>query len=371
MDPRVFDAMKPYFLEIYGNAASKSHAFGWAAEEAVDYARGQVASLIGASEKEIIFTSGATESNNLSLLGLMEHGVRTNRKHIVSTEIEHSAVLEPLRLLSEAGFEITRIRPEASGAVSFSRILSAVRSDTLAVSVMQINNETGIRQPIKEIASGLTDEEVVFHVDAAQGASMEFETIQHPRIDLISVSGHKMYGPKGVGALICKRDRGAQGKLRPLMVGGGQELGLRPGTVPVHLVSGLGAACESSINKGVDRLQANIRFRNLLLGALQPLKPITNGDQNLCVGHIISVRFDSIDAEDAIEAAGKIAAFSNGSACTSSQRVCSHVLSAMGLTAEQAAGAMRFSWCHLTPEPDWNDLRVALASVEEDAFHAA
>jgi len=353
VDPRVAAEVMRYIESEYGNAASRTHAFGARAKRSVERARDQVAAVVGCGRGEVVFTSGATESNNLAILGLAEHGRRTGRRHLVSTLIEHNAVLEPLRHLESQGFELTLVPPTRGGWVDPQAVRAAVRDDTLLVSVMQVNNETGVIQPIEEVAALLADHPAYLHVDAAQGFGKEIPALRDSRIDLISVSGHKVLAPKGVGALITRRRDGGRPPLAPLMFGGGQERGLRPGTLPVHLIVGLGRAAELAVAEVEERAAVNRRFRERALGALQSLDPILTGDGGRAVPHILNVAIPGVDAEEAMEALADVVAVSNGSACTSQSLSCSHVLAAMGMAGALAVSALRLSWCHMTPEPDW------------------
>lgn len=363
VDSRVQREVMTYLGVEFGNAGSRHHGFGARARSAVEKARVRVAALVGATRGEIIFTSGATESNNLALLGLAEHGAETGRTHLVSTRIEHKSVLEPLQALSARGFEITLVAPEAGGWVDPLCILEAVREDTLLVSVMQVNNETGVIQPIREIARLLRNHPAYLHVDAAQGFGKETAPLRDPRIDLISISGHKIYAPKGIGALVTRRRKGQRPPLSPLMHGGGQELGLRPGTLPVPLIAGLGKASELAMVEHEERNAACRYFKKVLLKKLQPLKPVFNGELDRTVPQIVNLTFPGIDSEEAIEAVSRVAAISNGSACTSTSESCSHVLSAQGLDEARMEGALRLSWCHLTSQPDWNGFIRAIESI--------
>ena len=242
-----------FIREEFGNAGSRTHEFGARAKQAVQKARDQVAALVKGQREDVIFTSGATESNNLAILGLREHAEKTGRRHIISTAIEHKAVLEPLEFLAEHGFEITRLKPCAGGAVSADQVAAALQPDTILVSVMHVNNETGIIQPLAEIAKALGTHEAFFHTDAAQGFGKLIPELQNPRIDLISISGHKLYAPKGIGALILRRRGYDHPPLTPLCFGGGQERGLRPGTQPVALIAALGKAAEIAGGSVPDR----------------------------------------------------------------------------------------------------------------------
>jgi cysteine desulfurase len=242
LDPRVFEAMKPWLLEPT-NSGSRTHIYGTRSKEAVEAAREKVAGVVGAKPEEVIFTSGATESNNLAILGLAEYGEKANRRHVVSTAIEHKAVLEPLERLRQLGFEVDLTPVTSGGYVEPEAILERLRSDTLFVSVMHSNNETGVLQPIREICDLLRERDVFFHTDAAQTFGKEVDEMQAVDCDAISVSAHKVYGPQGIGAL-CVRRRGIELPVKPILFGGGQERGLRPGTVPVALAVGFGKAAE-------------------------------------------------------------------------------------------------------------------------------
>ena len=368
IDPRVRDRVMYFLDDEYGNSGSRTHELGMRARRAVEQARLQVASVVDAGRGEVIFTSGATESNNLAILGLAQHGIATGRRHLVSTQIEHHAVLEPLAMLVKQGFELTLVSPTRNGRVEAQAIREAVREDTLLVSVMQANNETGVLQPIAEIAESLDGHLAYFHVDAAQGFGKEFEELRHPRIDLISISGHKIFAPKGIGALIARRREGHRPPLTPLMFGGGQELGLRPGTVPVHLVAGLGLAAELAMAEAVMRKASCQKFRARMMKALQALNPVVNGDVDHCLPNILNLSFPNLTAEAVMEALKESVAISDGSACTSSSMTCSHVLGAMGAEAAVAEGATRWSWCHRTVEPDWTRIVETLRDLNEN-FH--
>jgi cysteine desulfurase len=360
VDPRVAAEAMRYMEREFGNAGSRTHDYGARARRAIERARDQVAAVAGCTRGEVVFTSGATESNNLAILGLAAHGRRTGRTHLVASAIEHNAVLEPLQHLAENGFTLTLVPPTSGGYVDPQTLRDALRPETLLVSVMQVNNETGIRQPITEIAEELANHEAYFHVDAAQGFGKELECLRHPRVDLISVSGHKLFAPKGVGALIARRRNGERPPIQPLMFGGGQERGLRPGTVPVHLVAALGLACELAVTEREARTTACRSFGEQALAALAPLQPQFTGDPAHRVPHILNLAIPGLDAEEVIEAWSDLAAISNGSACTSQSTTCSHVLSAMGFTGDRAAGAVRLSWCHTTPTPDWGGMVEAI-----------
>lgn len=359
VEPRVLEAMLQYLGEEYGNAGSRTHEFGVRAKQAVERARDQVAAVVAARREEVIFTSGATESNNIAILGLAGSAEGASRRHIVSTAIEHKAVLEPLEHLGKQGFEITLIRPDQSGRVDAQAILAAVRPDTLLVSVMHANNETGIVQPIEAIAAGLPDE-VWLHVDAAQTFGKLIIPLQNPRIDLISASAHKVYGPKGIGALISRRRNGKRPPLTPLMFGGGQERGLRPGTHPVHLIAGFGSAAQLALDEHAQRQAVCLRFRDGVLTAMAQFGGQINGNLSDCLPHVVNVSLPGLNSEAAMLSLKGVLALSNGSACTSTSYDPSHVLVAMGLDRDRIDSALRLSWCHLTPKVDWPQVCEAL-----------
>src|SRR5262245_19568402 len=253
LDPRVRAESVLCRDEDSGNAGSRTHEWGHRARAAVEQARDRVAAVVGTARGDVIFTSGATESNNIALLGLA--GAAGERRHIVSTAIEHHAVLEPIAELRRRGFDVTLVSPNEAGRVEADAVCGAVRPDTLCISMMHVNNETGVIQPVEEVADRLEDSETLLHVDAAQSFARELPALRHSRVDLVSVSAHKIHGPKGVGALIVRRRNGRRPPMTPLTFGGGQERGLRPGTVPVPLVVGLGAAAELAVAEAVVRDQ--------------------------------------------------------------------------------------------------------------------
>src|ERR1700759_3729260 len=261
LEPRVQEEVLKYLSVEFGNAGSRTHDYGVRAKQAVQRARDQVAEVVRSKRDEVIFTSGATESNNIVILGLAKFGENVGRKHIVSTQIEHKAVLEPLEALASQGFEVSLVRPTQGGWVDPEAVRAALREDTLLVSTMHVNNETGVIQPITELVEVLRDHPAFFHVDAAQGFGKDSKPLQDSRIDFISVSGHKIYGPKGIGALILRRRGFNRPPLTPLFFCGGQERGLRPGTLPVPLVVGLGLAAELAMKHAEERAEACLAFR--------------------------------------------------------------------------------------------------------------
>lgn len=360
IEPEVADIVLHYMKADYGNPGSRTHVFGTRAKSAVEEARSRLAAVVNASPEEVIFTSGATESNNLAILGLAEYGRGENRRHVVCTAIEHKAVLDPMKRLAAQGFEVTAVPPTTGGYVDPDQVCAAVRPETLLVSVMHVNNETGVIQPLREIAARLGDHPCFFHTDAAQGYGKDLQTLANPRIDLISVSGHKLYAPKGIGALIARRRNRRQPPIHPLLFGGGQERGFRSGTLPVPLIAGFGLAAKLSAEAHSRRTEHNFELRRKALQVLAELGAVPHGDQTKIVPHILNASFPALDSEAVILALKQDFALSNGSACTSASYQPSHVLLAMGLPVDQVHGAVRISWCHLTPNFDWERFKAPL-----------
>lgn len=362
VDPHVADLVMTYMTAEFGNSGSRTHEWGTRAKRAVQRAREQVAAAAMCSPDEVIFTSGATESDNLALLGLAAHGIEHNRRHVVSCATEHKAVLEPLEHLANRGFEVELLLPDASGRVSVEQVLDAVRDDTLVVSMMLVNNETGVIQDVDTLAGHLRQSPTLLHVDAAQGfAKPTGQTLTE--VDLVSISGHKIAGPKGVGALIARRRGWAKVPLQPLMFGGGQERKLRPGTVPVALVAGLGLAVELLTDHGEQWRTGVEEFRASLFGAIGVVPFAVNGDPEHAMPHILNVAFAGIDSEALIVALQDTAAIATGSACTSASYTPSHVLTAMGLSEERVLQSVRLSWWSDTDASELAGLSAALLSL--------
>jgi cysteine desulfurase len=360
--PAVIDVVVHYMGVAFGNAGSRTHRYGNEAAKAVRQAREQIAQVVATDWDSVLFTSGATESNNLALRGLADEAKKDGKRHVISTAIEHKSVLEPLEQLQNAGFEITLLSPDSSGAISTEAVCAALRSDTWLVSIMHANNETGVIQPIEDICSVLTDYPAALHIDAAQTFGKLIAPLRHPRIDLISASGHKIYGPKGIGALIVRNLERTSG-LRPLMVGGGQERKLRPGTLPVSQCAGFGKAAELALLEEEERRKNCLSFKSRLLDELSPLGITVNGDPEKSLPNIINLSIANIDSEALMIALRDLVAISNGAACTSTSYEASHVLRAMGLSDEIASCATRWSWGYRTEEPDWTLIRKAISKL--------
>lgn len=366
VDKRIASEVLTYMAFEFGNAGSRTHSYGQRAKERVKQARGEVAAVVAAQLDEIVFTSGATESDNLAILGLAAHGEASGKRHILSTQIEHKAVLEPLEVLRGRGFDVELLPPTEGGWVSPEAVAAALRPDTLMVSVMAVNNETGVIQPLQEIAEVLHGHDAYFHVDAAQAFGKLIEPLRNVRIDLLSVSGHKIGGPKGIGALICRRRGYNRIPLKPLMFGGGQERGLRPGTLPVALIAGLGTAAALALKEAEQRLQEAMEIKENLLAALMPLGAILNGDPSRTLTSTLNVSVPGVDSEAAIVALKDVVALSNGSACTSQTYEPSHVLIAAGLPQSRVEGALRLSWGPGTTQVPYKEIARRLRSLQQE-----
>ncbi len=350
MDPRVFEAMKPYFLECYGNAASKNHSFGWQAEEAVDYAREQVAGLVGASEKEIIFTSGATESNNLAIKGVFEmYAAKGN--HIITVSTEHKAVLDTCKHLEKLGAEVTYLSVAEDGLISAQDIENAIKPNTILVSVMYANNELGVIQPIREIGEVCKKNGVLFHSDATQAVGKISVDVLRDHLDLMSFTAHKMYGPKGVGALYVRR-KNPRVKVTAQMDGGGHERGMRSGTLNVTGTVGFGKACEiaaAEMEADAKRLGA---MRDRLEHELLTLEEsYVNGSREHRLPHTCNISFKYVEGEGLMMGVKDIAV-SSGSACTSASLEPSYVLKSLGLDDELAHSSLRFGLNKFTTDEE-------------------
>lgn len=351
MDPRVLDAMLPYMIERFGNPHSRTHHYGWESEKAVENARAQVASLIGADPKEIVFTSGATESNNISVKGVAKFYAKDTKKHIITTQIEHKCVLDSCRSLENSGFTVTYLPVKPTGLIDINELAKAITPSTIMVSVMTINNEIGVIQPIEEIGKLCRQKNVFFHTDAAQAVGKIPIDVNKSNIDLLSISGHKIYGPKGVGALYVRRR--PRVRLEALQSGGGQERGIRSGTVPSPLAVGLGAACELS-GKEMEYYLAHVtRLSNRLIELLQKSIPhvIRNGDPNNSYPGCLNLSFAYIEGESLLMALKDIA-LSSGSACTSTSLEPSYVLHALGADDELAHSSIRFGIGRFTTDEE-------------------
>jgi cysteine desulfurase len=350
MDPRVLEKMLPYFTEKFGNPHSRSHAYGWESEAATDLAREQVAALIGASEKEIVFTSGATESNNIALKGVARF-YKDKKNHIITPVTEHKCVLDSLRHLEQEGFEITYLPVQTNGLIDLDVLRAAMKENTLLVSVMGINNEVGVIQPLAEIGKLCREKGAFFHVDAAQAFGKIPLDVEAMNIDLMSISGHKIYGPKGIGAMYVRRR--PRIRLEPLFSGGGQERGFRSGTLPTPLVVGLGeAAAIAKAEMAQDEAHVRRLSDRFLAAVLDGIPDVfMNGHREMRWPGNINLSFAYVEGESMIMAI-KDLAVSSGSACTSASLEPSYVLRALGVGEELAHTSIRFGIGRFTTDAE-------------------
>ncbi|CAG9529691.1 unnamed protein product [Cercopithifilaria johnstoni] len=351
MDPRVVDAMLPYMVSAYGNPHSKAHFYGWEAEEAVEKARLQVAKLIGAGSREIIFTSGATESNNIAIKGVANFYRETGKNHLVTVQTEHKCVLDSCRHLSTKGFKVTYLPVQTNGIISLKELENAITNETILVSIMVLNNEIGVIQPTKEIGKICRERNVFFHCDAAQAVGKISIDVNDMNIDLMSVSGHKIYGPKGIGAIYVRRR--PRVRLEAQMSGGGQERGMRSGTLPTPLVVGFGKACaiaeeEMEMDKKhIERLSKRLLDRiNSKLNHV-----VRNGDPEQTYQGCLNLSFACVEGESLLMALKNVA-LSSGSACTSESLEPSYVLRAIGSEEDLAHSSIRFGIGRFTTEEE-------------------
>ena len=351
VDPRVAEKMVQYMSVegIYGNPASRSHKFGWEAEEAVDEARQHVADLINADPREIVWTSGATESDNLAIKGAA-HFYGKKGKHIITVKTEHKAVLDTTRQLEREGYEVTYLDVKDDGLVDLEEFKNALRDDTIVVSIMHVNNETGVVQDIDAIGELCRERKIIFHVDAAQSAGKLPIDVQNTKVDLLSISGHKMYGPKGVGVLYVRRK--PRVRLEAQMHGGGHERGMRSGTLPTHQIVGMGEAARIAKEDMAKDNERIIGLRERLWSGVNDMEEVyLNGHEEQRVAGIINISFNFVEGESLIMAL-KDLAVSSGSACTSASLEPSYVLRALGRDDELAHSSIRFSIGRFTTEEE-------------------
>ena len=351
VDPRVAEKMMQYLTPngIFGNPASRSHKFGWQAEEAVDIARNQIADLIGADSREIVFTSGATEADNLAIKGAA-HFNKAKGKHIITCKTEHKAVLDTCRQLEREGYEVTYLAPESNGILDLDKLAAAMRSDTTVVSIMHVNNETGVIQDIEKIGEMCRERGIVFHVDATQSVGKLPIDLSKLKVDLMSFSGHKIYGPKGIGGLYVRRK--PRVRIEAQMHGGGHERGMRSGTLPVHQIVGMGEAYRIAKEEMATEMPRLLALKNRLWNGLKDLEEVyLNGSLEHSVPNILNVSFAYIEGESLMMAL-KDLAVSSGSACTSASLEPSYVLRALGLNDELAHSSIRFSFGRFSTEEE-------------------
>jgi cysteine desulfurase len=349
VDSRVVDALLPYLKEDFGNPASRSHSFGWRAEEAVEKAREQVAALVGCDPKELVWTSGATESINLALKGAA-HFYKDKGRHIITVKTEHKATLDTCRELEREGFEVTYLDVKDDGLIDLAAFRASVRADTILVSVMYVNNEIGVIQDIPAIGEFCRERGIIFHVDSAQATGKVDIKLSDLKVDLMSFSAHKTYGPKGIGALFVRRK--PRIRLEPLIHGGGHERGMRSGTLPTHQIVGMGAAFDLAKREMANENERIRMLRDRLWKGLSQIEAVyLNGDFDRRVPHNLNVSFNYVEGESLLMAIKDIAV-SSGSACTSASLEPSYVLRALGRSDELAHSSIRFSIGRYTTEAD-------------------
>lgn len=351
VDPRVLEEMIPYFAQHFGNAASRSHSFGWEAEEAVDYARGQVSKLIGADPKEIIFTSGATEADNLAIKGVFEmYGSKGN--HIITCTTEHKAVLDACKHIEKLGGEVSYLPVQSDGLMDLKELEAAIKQSTILIAIMYANNEIGVIQPVQEISLIAKKHGVLFFTDATQAVGKIPVDVIKDGIDLMAFSAHKMYGPKGVGALYVRR-KNPRVRVTAQMDGGGHERGMRSGTLNVPGIVGFGMACEiCRLNIEEDTKRINTLRDKLENALLQTEETYLNGNKENRLPHVTNVSFRYVESEALMLGCNKSIAVSSGSACTSASVEPSHVLKALGLSDDLAHSSLRFSLGRFTTEEE-------------------
>ncbi len=357
VDPRVAEKMIPYITEHFGNPASRSHPFGWTAEEAVEEARDEVAKLVNADPREIVWTSGATESNNLAIKGAANFYSSTKGKHIITVQTEHKAVIDAVRDLERQGFTATYLAPEPNGLIDLEKFKAAIQPDTVLASVMFVNNEIGVIQDITTIGNICRENNIIFHVDAAQATGKVEINLEKLPVDLMSFCAHKTYGPKGIGALYVRRK--PRIRLEAQMHGGGHERGMRSGTLATHQIVGMGEAFRlARLEMKAENLEVR-RLRDRLLAGLEEIDEVyVNGDMDHRVPHNLNISFNFVEGESLIMAVKDIAV-SSGSACTSASLEPSYVLRALGRSDELAHSSIRFSIGRFTTEEDI-DYTIAL-----------
>ncbi len=353
MDPRVLDAMLPYFTQVFGNAASRNHSFGWAAEDAVTKARGQVAALIGADAKEIIWTSGSTESNNLAIKGVADM-YKQQGKHIITAVTEHKAVLDPCKRLQKEGYDVTFLHPPTDGVLTAKQVEEAMRPDTILVTLMWANNEIGTLHEIAAIGKLCKERGIIFHTDATQSVGKVPVDVEAAGVDLLSASAHKMYGPKGVGCLYVRR-RKPRVRLTPILDGGGHERGMRSGTLNVSGIVGMGAACEicqKEMPAESARLAAlRDRLEERIIAGLENEGVAINGNRGKRIPQTTNISFAWVEGESLMMAIKEVAV-SSGSACTSASLEPSYVLKGLGVGDELAHSSIRFGLGRFTKEEE-------------------
>lgn len=349
IDPRVLAQMVDVYQQHYGNADSRTHIFGTDAKTIVSDARKTIAGILGLDSTDVFFTSGSTESNNMAILGLLDYALESSRNHFITTSIEHKSVLESMKHLQKKGCTVDFVSPDASGRVNAQQILDLVTDKTLLVSMMHVNSETGIIQPVKTVGAALAGTGTYFHIDATQSFGKLNSILRNLPYDMLSFTAHKLGGPQGIGALVLRRDHSyRRPPIQPLLYGGQQERGYRPGTTPVALVSGFALAAKLCDQESAEHLTRCRAIKEDFFKAISGLQYSLNGDLEYCLPTTVNISFHGVDAEGIFLAVKDDYAFSNGSACNSGSHAPSYVLTAMGLDEARINEAVRISWSHDT-----------------------
>ena len=360
--PEVVETMMEVYQNQIGNADSRTHAYGEAVRAVVEHARKQAAALLGVTSAEVFFTSGATESSNIAIQGLAAYAEQSGKRHIITSAIEHKAVLETVKAMGRRGFDVDIVAPEPSGRVAKEKIMEKLRADTLLVSLMHINNETGVIQPVEELGAELEKREILFHVDATQSCGKLVDELRRLKYRMLSFSAHKMRGPQGVGVLVLKKRDYKLPPVKAIIYGGEQERGIRPGTIPAALAAGCGKACELAAMRYKEDSRKLQQIKAMLLQMIDEagLAYSVNGDAEFSLPSTLNLSLHSISAEALMIAARGGCAISNGSACTSKSYAPSYVLAAMGVPEEQIESSIRLSW---GAETDMKQLKTDFAKL--------
>ena len=365
VDERVLERMIEVYRSHYGNADSRTHIFGTEAKEIVTTSRKTIADILGVDSTDVFFTSGSTESNNMAIVGLLDYALESGRNHFITTSIEHKSVLEAMKYLQEKGCSVDFVSPDSSGRIRPEQILDLVTEKTLLVSMMHVNSETGIIQPIEEVGEALSKTKTYFHIDATQGFGKLNQSLRKAKYNMLSITAHKLGGPQGVGAFVLRRDKTyRRPPVKQLMYGGQQERGYRPGTTPVALVAGFALAAEICEQESAMHAEHCQNIKNSFLNAISGLNYTINGDQNYCLPSTINISFHGVDAEGIFLAIKEDYAFSNGSACNSGSHAPSYVLTAMGLDENRISEAIRVSWNYDT-QVDFTSLIDYVTAITE------
>ena len=365
VDERVLERMIEVYRSHYGNADSRTHIFGTEAKEIVTTSRKTIADILGVDSTDVFFTSGSTESNNMAIVGLLDYALESGRNHFITTSIEHKSVLEAMKYLQEKGCSVDFVSPDSSGRIKPEQILDLVTEKTLLVSMMHVNSETGIIQPIEEVGEALSKTKTYFHIDATQGFGKLNQSLRKAKYNMLSITAHKLGGPQGVGAFVLRRDKTyRRPPVKQLMYGGQQERGYRPGTTPVALVAGFALAAEICEQESAMHAEHCQNIKNSFLNAISGLNYTINGDQNYCLPSTINISFHGVDAEGIFLAIKEDYAFSNGSACNSGSHAPSYVLTAMGLDENRINEAIRVSWNYNT-QVDFTSLIDYVKAISE------